>query len=339
MTFQPIAVQAEIAAPSLPRRSRKTGADRIVGATSSALDWLGERVVLFRYGDWVFVSFGLFAAVGAWLTMGLMGFLLIGQGVAPGQFLRLALTSCAAILAGSWLFARLLGLLTPAADRAAPRFQPVFVSWGGIFTLLFVLVLFGAFSGYGALLMLDAVARSAFLGHAIGRLGCLSYGCCFGRPTRSPLAITYRTPEAKAVRVGHRHGVPLHPAPLYEAVLDIALLVVVNAVALAGAPLGAPAALACVGYGCGRFAIEFLRHHDGRVLLGRFSLNQPIALAMALLGVGLAGIVLLGAPGAAPLFAFAAPLHAAPWLAAAFLPGALLVFVGFSLHRREVGRW
>jgi hypothetical protein len=139
--------------------------------------------------------------------------------------------------------------------------------------------------------------------------------------------------------VGHRHGVPLHPAPLYEALLDIALLVAVNAVAFAGAPLGVPAALACFGYGCGRFAIEFLRDHDGRAPLGRISLNQLIALAMALLGAVLAGTVLLGGPVAAPPFAFAEPLHDAPWLFAAFLPGALMVFVGFSLHRGEVGRW
>jgi phosphatidylglycerol:prolipoprotein diacylglycerol transferase len=173
----------------------------------------------------------------------------------------------------------------------------------------------------------------------VGRLGCLSYGCCIGRPTNGPLAITYRAPEAKAVRMGRRYGVPLHPAPLYEALLDIALFAAVNVLALGGAPLGAPTALAFLGYGCGRFAIEFLREDEGRALLGRISLNQGIALAMALLGVALAGIVLLGEPGAAPPFAFAAPLRDAPWLSAATLPGALTVFVGFSLHRGEVGRW
>jgi len=339
MAVQPVVGEPRIGRAYLTHPLEKAGPDRIAGAASSVLDWLGERVVLFRCRDWVFVSFGLFASVGAWLTMSLMGFLLIGQGVAPGQFLRLALLSCAAIIAGSWLLAQLLDRRAPAAERAGARCRPVFVSWGGIFSLLVVFVLFGAFSGHGALLMLDAVARSAFLGHAIGRLGCLSYGCCFGRPTRSPLAITYRAPEAKAVRVGHRHGVPLHPAPLYEAILDIALLVVVNAVALAGAPLGVPAAFACVGYGCGRFAIEFLRENESRILVGRLSLNQLSALAMALLGGALAGIVLLGEPAAAPAFAFAAPLHDAPWLSAEFLPGAFLVFVGFSLHRGEVGRW
>ena len=323
----------------LARPFGKAGPDRIAGAASSALDWLGGRVVLFRYRDWVFVSFGLFASVGAWLTMSLMGFLLIGQGVAPGAVpaprpaeLR---RDRRRLVAARTAF----DLRVPAADRAATRCRPVFVSWGGIFSLLLVFVLFGVFSGHGALAMLDAVARSTFLGHAIGRLGCLSYGCCFGRPTRSPLAITYRAPEAKAVRVGHRHGVPLHPAPLYEALLDIGLLVAVNAVAFAGAPLGVPAALACFGYGCGRFAIEFLRENEGRVADGPH-LAQPADRA----GDGPArcrpgGNRSARGPVAAPPFAFAAPLRDAPWLFAAIMPCALLVFVGFSLHRGEVGRW
>jgi len=339
MTFHSLVAEARIARTCLARPLGKAGPVRIAAAASSALDRLGERVVLFRWRGWVFVSFGLFASVGAWLTMSLMGFLLIGQGVAAGQFLLLALASCAAIVAGSWLLARLLELGVPAADRAAEGFRPIFASWGGIASLLTVFVLFGVFSGSGALLMLDAVARSTFLGHAMGRLGCLSYGCCFGRPTSGPLAITYRSPEAKAVRVGHRHGVPLHPAPLYEALLDLGLLVAVNAAALAGAPLGVPAALACVGYGCGRFAIEFSRENESRIRVGGISLNQLLALAMALLGVALAGVALLGEPGSAPPFGFASALRDVPWLSAAILPGALLVFLGFSLHRGEVGRW
>jgi len=303
------------------------------------LDWLGGKVVLFRYRNWVFVSFGLFATVGAWLTTSLMGFLLIGQGVEPKQFLHLAWIGCVAVVAGSWLLALLIDLRALLADPAAVLRRPTFISWGGFLALALVLAVFGAFSGHGTLVMLDAVARAIFLGHAVGRLGCLSYGCCFGRPTRGPLAITYRTPQAKAVRVGHRQGVPLHPAPLYEALLDIVLFAAVNAAAMAGAPLGAPAALALVGYGCGRFAVEFLRDNTGRMLVGGFSLNQLIALALALSGVALAATILLGEPGTPQAFAWRATPRDMLWLSAATLPATLTVFVGFSLHRGEVGRW
>ena len=113
MTFSPVVAASKIGRTCLARPLEKAGADRIAATASSALDRLGEHVVLFRCRGWVFVSFGLFASVGAWLTMSLMSFLLIGQGVAPRQFLLLALVSCAAIVAGSWLLARLLELRAP----------------------------------------------------------------------------------------------------------------------------------------------------------------------------------------------------------------------------------
>jgi phosphatidylglycerol:prolipoprotein diacylglycerol transferase len=339
MTVQAITGEVESAHRSMARPLGRTEPGGIVGATTSALDWLGERVVMFRYRDWVVVSFGVFATVGAWLTMILMGFLLVGQGLSLGQFSSLALLCCAAVVAGSWLLAQALDLRASATDRGAVLRRPTFVSWGGILALALALLLFGMFSEQGVLILLDAAARSALLGHVVGRLGCLSYGCCFGRPTHSPLAITYRDPRAKAVRVGHRHGVPLHPTPLYEALFGLGLFAAVNALALAGAPLGAPTALAFFGYGCGRFAIEFLRDNDGRMVTDHIALNHLIALAFVLLGATFAGALLLGEPGVAPPFALAASLRDVPWISAATLPGALMVFVGFSLHRGEVGRW
>jgi phosphatidylglycerol:prolipoprotein diacylglycerol transferase len=225
------------------------------------------------------------------------------------------------------------------ADRRSAVRRPVFVSWGGALALALVLALLAALSGHGVLMMLDAGARSIFLGHAIGRLGCLSYGCCFGRPTRSRLAITYRAPQAKAVRVGKLSGVSLHPAALYEAILDLVLFLAVNAAVLAGAPLGTATALALAGYGCTRFAIEFLRDNHGHELVGSIALNHLIALTLFGVGVALAGWVLLGETAAAPPVGWASPLRDAPWLPAAVLPAALVVFAGFSLHRGDVGRW
>jgi phosphatidylglycerol:prolipoprotein diacylglycerol transferase len=305
----------------------------------SILDRLADRVVLFRYRDWVFVTFGLFGALGALLTMGLMGAILVGQGVDPGLFLGMALLGSAAVVGGSWLLAQLFEYRLLLEDPHRFLRRPVFVSWGGFLGLWLTLALFAAFSGQSLLLMLDALARSIFLGHAVGRLGCLSYGCCFGRPTRGRLAVTYRNPQAKAVRIGRRRDVPLHPAALYEAVLELALLLLVNAVALIGAPLGAPTALALLGYGCIRFAVEFLRDHEGRTVFGHLSLGQLIALTTLGIGACLATLTLLARPEAAPGVAWSTSLTAAPWLAAGITPGALLIFVGFSTHRGSVGSW
>ena len=60
----------------------------------------------------------------------------------------------------------------------------------------------------------DAFAPGVALGHAIGRLGCFSAGCCWGKPTTLPWGV-------KFTDLGHQiTGVPtdtyLHPTQLYE---------------------------------------------------------------------------------------------------------------------------
>jgi phosphatidylglycerol:prolipoprotein diacylglycerol transferase len=308
-------------------------------ALSATLDRLADRVVLFRYGDWVFVSFGLYGALGAFLTTALMGVILVGQGVAPTDFVTMALIGSAAVVAGSWLLGQILDyrLLLEAPWTALRR--PVFVSWGGVLGFSLTLVIFAKLSGHGLVMLLDALACTIFLGHAVGRIGCLSYGCCFGRPTRCRLAIRYHDADAKAVRVGRLHGVPLHPAAFYEAVGDLALLVGINAVALHGAPLGVPTALGFLGYGSIRFGVEFLRDQDGREVVGPLSVNHLIALAVFGIGLCLAALTLGGGLGAAPPIAWSASFTAAPWLGTAIMPVGLVVFLGFSLHRGGVGRW
>lgn len=64
--------------------------------------------------------------------------------------------------------------------------------------------------------MADILAPSLALGYAIGRIGCLINGCCFGRRCELPWAIRYPA----------KYGLPeggLHPTQVYEALLGLAL--------------------------------------------------------------------------------------------------------------------
>lgn len=62
----------------------------------------------------------------------------------------------------------------------------------------------------------DILAPGLALGHALGRIGCLLNGCCFGRRCEMPWAWRYPS--------GHEtHGIPVHPTQLYEAALCLAL--------------------------------------------------------------------------------------------------------------------
>jgi len=309
-----------------------------VPALNSALDALACRVVLFRLGSVVFVTFGLFAALGAFFSLLGASAVLAGQGVSSDDLVSLALGGSAAVVGGSWLVGQLLDYRWLFRDFRSAIRRPIFVSWGGLVGMLLALAVFAQRSEIGLLLLLDALARSAPLGHALGRLGCLSYGCCFGRPTGGPIGVTYRHPAAKAVRVGGLRGVRLHPAALYEAVLDIGILLTVNLAAVLCAPLGVPAAMTLLLYGTGRFGIEFLRNNDGRLSVGRLSLNHVASMGLAIGGAVML-VALLAAAWPSPSISWPAAVALAPRLLAAATASAIVIFIGFAVHWRRVGAW
>lgn len=320
----------------------------LAGEISVRLDRLGACVVLFRLGDLIVVTFGCLAGIGTLLSVGLTGVILTGQGVPAAVFMRFALLSTAAVVLGSWLVAQILDWRLVVAEPRRMLRRPVFVSWGGLAGMLVVLVVLAPLSHLPALLLLDAAARALPLGHALGRLGCLSYGCCFGRPTHGPLAIRYRNPEAKAVRVAGLRDVPLHPAALYEAMLDLGIMALVNGLCVLGMPLGTPFALTVLLYGTGRFVIESLRdNRDSAVLpalsflrAGRsiFPLSRWLCVGLVVLGAALLP-GLLQHPQWVPAVHWQGVATGFPVLLPASVLPAFLVFGGFGVHRRRVGEW
>jgi len=59
---------------------------------------------------------------------------------------------------------------------------------------------------------MDIVATALPLGHGFARIGCFTAGCCYGRTTSLPWAVTFTDPGSAAPL-----DVPLHPVQLYEA--------------------------------------------------------------------------------------------------------------------------
>jgi phosphatidylglycerol:prolipoprotein diacylglycerol transferase len=313
--------------------SESTAALPFRGALHSLANW----TVLFRVGEYIFVTLGLFAAVGAFLG-GLWGSaLLLGHGL---PLLDVALL-VAGILVGHVVLARVFLLpwrLPSLIERPAETLRAVeFTSWGGFIAIAVGLVLYAVVSGRSLLLLIDAAVLAGTLTHAVGRVGCLTFGCCFGRPSDSPLAIRYDNPLAKAARVGGLRGIPIHPVPLYEAVFNLGLFILLNAVALAGSREGVPAALYLVIYGSGRFLLEFLRYNLPDERIGPLARSQWLSLVQAGAGAVLL-VALCSASGpASPSIGEtdAQTLLLLPLLAVS----AALVFLAYSLHRGSIGRW
>lgn len=137
---------------------------------------------------------------------------------------------------------------------------------------------------------IDAIVPSLALGHAIGRVGCLLAGCCWGAHCDLPWAVTY-TDAAAAANVGTPLGVPLHPFPVYSSMFNLALWGVLEWLYRRRPPAGRVFATYLAVYGIGRFVLEFTRGDASRgfVFGGLLSTSQLIALAMV---VG-AGVVLV----------------------------------------------
>lgn len=123
------------------------------------------------------------------------------------------------------------------------------------------------------------------LGHAIGRLGCVLAGCCYGEACTLPWAITYTDPLAHELS-GTPLGVPLHPSPLYEALAELFNFAVCLTLWRRRAPPWSIPAAWLALYGTERFLLEFLRG-DARGALGPLSTSQWLALAMIALAAAL----------------------------------------------------
>ncbi len=60
---------------------------------------------------------------------------------------------------------------------------------------------------------LDVLAPGLVIAHMFGRFGCLSAGCCYGKPTGTSFGVRLYSDLVDR----HLQGVPLHPTQLYEA--------------------------------------------------------------------------------------------------------------------------
>src|SRR5437764_4821296 len=126
----------------------------------------------------------------------------------------------------------------------------------------------------------DVFAPGIALGHVVGRFGCFFAGCCYGKPTTVPWAITFTDPFA-AANTGTPLNVPLHPTQLYEAGAEALILAILLATERRGRPFpGRTFWLYMLLYAVSRFIIEYYRG-DPRGSVGPFSTSQFISLLLA----------------------------------------------------------
>jgi phosphatidylglycerol:prolipoprotein diacylglycerol transferase len=133
--------------------------------------------------------------------------------------------------------------------------------------------------GLAVLALADRAVPWLALGQAVGRIGCLLGGCCFGRPWSSPFALHYQDPLAPAaVSVVARH-----PWPLYEAAGLLLLAAALAAKPPRDAGSGRRLLSYAACYSLLRLGLEPLRGDAVRGVFANGALSTAQGLALAVL--------------------------------------------------------
>lgn len=130
----------------------------------------------------------------------------------------------------------------------------------------------------------DLLMPVLVLGLGLGRVGCFLNGCCFGRPSSVPWAVS------------GRGGTPVHPTQLYEAIACIVLFALAWWWWRHRRWQGEITALVVLGYAAWRFINEGLRGDTvGSSFLGLWAVttSQAVSLYLILAVIAAAAVVII----------------------------------------------
>ena len=249
---------------------------------------------ILRIGSFPLHTYGVFLAL-AFLGAIMVTVRLGGRDGLPRERIY---DLCLWMLLASLIGSKALMLFTEPEYRGSPAllFSLDFLRSGGVF--------YGGLIGAvvtGYFLMrryklpwwktADACAPGIALGNVLGRQGCFSAGCCWGKPTTMPWGV-------KFTALGHEitgvpAGVPLHPTQLYE---SFAMLIVFCFLLwlhrhrrFSGQVILAYALI----YASIRFVIEFFRDDPRGDILGVTTLTGLSTSQLIGIVVGVGALVIL----------------------------------------------
>jgi phosphatidylglycerol:prolipoprotein diacylglycerol transferase len=257
--------------------------------------------ILFEIGGFPVYTYGVLLAAAYLLGLQFALMRARARGLDPNRVMDLGIWIIISALVGAKLLLLIVDFNTfknsPGELLTLVRSGGVF--YGGLIAAVIVALWYLRRHKMPVWTVTDVFAPGIALGHVIGRLGCLFAGCCFGRPTDVPWAITFHN-EYAAQNVGTPLNVPLHPTQLYEAGAELLILGILLFTEKKGRPYpGRTFWSYMLFYGVSRFIIEFYRG-DARGVVGDFSTSQFVSLVIVPLSIAMLVWLRRQAPGPAP---------------------------------------
>jgi phosphatidylglycerol:prolipoprotein diacylglycerol transferase len=194
-----------------------------------------------------------------------------------------------------------------------------FVFWGGLFGGVAGGVLAAKLRGGGLARIFDVAGIGIAAGYAVGRTGCWAVGDDYGRPWNSALAVKFPqgAPPSTARNLEQQFGIDVpagispdtvlavHPTQLYETALGLVMFFILWRLRDHKHAEGWLFGLYLILGGLERFAVEFVRAKDDRIL-GPLTVAQAISLALILVGAAVIAWRRLPRPGAPGIYPAAA---------------------------------
>jgi phosphatidylglycerol:prolipoprotein diacylglycerol transferase len=242
------------------------------------------RPVLFHLGPLTVHSYGFFLALAFLVGMGISFRYLRSRFVDAYIVFELVLAAAVGGIVGARAF-YVLGHLGEFRGRWGDAFKfwnvQGLVFYGGL--------LLGFAAGVAVIkwrkapfgVIADSAGLALPLSLAVARIGCFLNGCCFGKPSGLPWAVTF--PVSTQVEMGMPKN-PLHPTQVYELLMALGIFVVLSSLLGRFRRRGEVMLGFLLLYGAARFVNEFFRYHDNP----RGGLFFQVLSAIIFVGSGLA---------------------------------------------------
>lgn len=175
--------------------------------------------ILIKIGPFALYSYGLMMALGVLTGLAVVDAESRRNNWNRDVMWRLVVFTFLVGLLGS----RIVYVITLLNDRSADliavlfNMRAGFVYYGGLIASWLFLIGYLKAKRLPFWPVLDAFAMAICLGLAVGRVGCLLGGCCYGIPTKRPWGVVMLQESALG---------PLHPVQAYEAIALVAIFAV-----------------------------------------------------------------------------------------------------------------
>ncbi|MBI3540839.1 MAG: prolipoprotein diacylglyceryl transferase [Deltaproteobacteria bacterium] len=187
------------------------------------------RPFLFTIGAMKVPSFFFFIMVAVLATTFYCYWVGVRRGLKPDAILDMGIIGMLAGVLGARIFHILVEY--PSYYWAKPVrvfefWRGGFVSWGGFISVVVALLVYFRIRKLPVLIYFDLLAVAAPVVKFFVRLACLLTGCCYGKPTHVPWAITFTNPASTAYY--YYPNTPLHPTQIYSMIHAVLLFIFIN---------------------------------------------------------------------------------------------------------------